>query len=98
MSQPPKISPFGLVSFGIAIVRMTSSPLGWAESICARIHQHHVVATALRAVPRIHPSQHESERPTGPWLHARLQDQHAIAVTVNAISLADRFRVGSQNK
>ena len=28
ISQPPKMSPFGFVSFGIATVRVTNSPLG----------------------------------------------------------------------
>jgi hypothetical protein len=32
MIQPPKMSPAGLVSAGIATVRSDSSPVGWGEA------------------------------------------------------------------
>ena len=34
MIQPPKMSPLGLLSAGIASVRDASSPFGWVELRC----------------------------------------------------------------
>src|SRR6266550_8376223 len=67
MIQPPKMSPLGFVSAGIAMVRITSSPFG------------------LSAIG-------------GETSEPRSQDQHAVAVAVKSVALADRFLVGAQNK
>src|SRR5947207_2515743 len=60
ISQPPKISPFGLVSFGIATVRVTSSPLGIsdvsagcmaeASTGAKRLQDQHAIAVAIKAI------------------------------------------------
>src|SRR3954470_17768685 len=67
MIQPPKMSPLGFVSAGIAIVRITNSPLGFS---------------AIGPEP----SEGASE------------DQHAVAVTVKAVALPDRFLVGLEDE
>src|SRR4051812_28592553 len=49
--QPPNISPLGLVSAGIAIVRITSSPLGFSSiAPVKRSQDQHAIAVTVKAI------------------------------------------------
>src|SRR2546423_5033334 len=70
---------------------MTSSPCGWSESGISAEN-----STTLRDflfLLVLMPSRRFRRSGTG-----RLQDQHAIAVAVKSIALANRFRVGVEQK
>src|SRR2546423_1440649 len=87
--QPPKISPLGFVSAGIAIVRMTNSPFGLSaigpmvaqmETACPQAVKDGDDRAGTRACP------------------LQSQDQHAVAIAVKTVALADRFFVSAQDE
>src|SRR5688572_25137267 len=105
MIQPPKMSPLGLVSAGIAMVRMTSSPFGLSavsmldgsinpeDGLPLETACPQAVGTYCRPVNSL---RHEGvPAPLRVW---PLQHQHAIAVAVKPVAFADRFRIRLEKK
>src|ERR1041385_4137559 len=93
MIQPPKMSPLGFVSAGIAIVRMTSSPFGLSAMAPT-------LAQSEPACPQAVMNCDDRMTGTSGTRSCRLQsqDQHAVAVAVKSVALADRLLVGAQNE
>src|SRR4026208_414964 len=83
MIQPPKISPLGFVSAGIAIVRITSSPFGPSEASMRTTVTYRASKTIIDLIP-----ERSSE----------LQNQHAIAVAIKTVPLLNRRRIRIQKE
>src|SRR4026209_640639 len=97
INHPPKTSPMGFVSAGMAMVRITNSPLGFSGD---RILSDHLI-TGHRKRSRGIPMSYLLGFAGGSFDYARmrqLQNQHAIAVAKETIPLSHRFLVGAQDK
>src|SRR5213593_516286 len=80
VNHPPKMSPFGLLSLGMAIVWMTSSPLG-SSAIWGKIAQL-AAAQSCSFSPLLPLLRLSVGEDTEEVEEEELQNQHAIAIAV----------------